>query len=265
MAIIKLNETSGSFVRGEQIQINGVDFPRTVGLITAYSTQSIKSVVEGTKFRADTASNRFRLPNGVINVTLSKTTLAGDTATAVEGDFARLRPGAILVYQKPGAQTLTFNRVKFVDTNNPKGLRLEETITVPGLRDGALFDTGNNTNLITVQMFAAAPLVTGTGQLYAPFDMPNVSDVELSDSRIKITSQVTGESVTGNTVTLTTSSQFSSIPNIVFDTFDQERYSMFNNSNGTPVSLSNGAFEYNNNGGEVKFNNLSILILYLNY
>ena len=261
LEIINLNETSGSFVRGEQIQINGIDFPRTVGLVTAYSTRNIKSIDGGSnasKFKADTVSSRFRLPNDVINVTLSKTTLEGDTATAVEGDFARLRPGDILMYNKPGARTLTFNRVKFVDPNNPKGLRLEKTTDVTGLRDGELVDTSNNTNLITVQMFAAAPIVTGTGQLYAPFDMPNVSDVELTDSSIKITDRAISQSVTGNQLTLTTSSQFSSIPNIVFDTFDQERYSMFNNSTGVPVSLSNGAFEYNNNGSEVKFTNLSI-------
>jgi len=217
--IIKLNGTSGSFIRGEQIEINGVAFPRTVGLVTAYSTQSIKSVDGGSKFRADTISNRFRLPNNVTNVTLSKTTLEGDTATALEGDFARLRPGTILLYNKPGGD-IAYNRVKFVDPNG-KALRLEATTNVTGLRDGELFATGNNTNLVTVQMFAAAPLVRGSGRLYAPFDMPNVSDVELTDSKIKISAQLSNQTVSGaNQLSLTASSSFANIPDVIFETFD---------------------------------------------
>ena len=244
--IIKLNETSGSFVRGEQIQINGVDFPRTVGLITAHTTQSIKSVDGGSKFRADTISNRFRIPNGVVNVVISN---SGQTATAVEGDFSRLRPGSVLLYNKPGGE-ITYNKVTVVDPGGKTvGLGTVESVT--GLRDGTLFTAGG-----TVQMFAAAPLVTGTGRLYAPFDMPNVSNVDLSDSTIKITSQ-TSKTASSSQLTLTTSSDFASIDDIIFDTFDQERYSVFDNSNGTPQTLSNGRFEYLNNGSTIKLTGLS--------
>jgi len=245
--IVTVNQTSGSFVRGEQIQINGVDFPRTVGLITAYSTQSIKSVDGGSKFRADAISNRFRLPNGVTNVIISN---SGATATAVEGDFSRLRPGATLVYLKPTGE-FAFNRVTEVGVNG-KAVGLGTCQDVAGVRDGSLL----NTNGTTVQMFAAAPLVTGTGQLYAPFDMPNVSNVDLSDSTIKITSQAS-KTASSNVITLTTSGDFSAIDNVVFDTFDQERYSIFNNSTGEPESLSNGRFAYQSNGSQIQLTGLS--------
>ena len=41
---IDLNQTTGTFAKGEQIEVNGVDFPRTIGISTANTTQSIKSV-----------------------------------------------------------------------------------------------------------------------------------------------------------------------------------------------------------------------------
>ena len=247
--IIKLNETSGSFAKGEQIQINGVDFSRTVGLVTAYSTQSIKSVDGGSKFRADAISNRFRLPNGVINVIISN---SGQTATAVEGDFGRLRPGATLVYIKPTGD-FAFNRVVAIDPNL-NALTLEATTSITGLRDGSLLNTAGT----TVQMFAAAPLVTGTGRLYAPFDMPNASNVDLSDSTIKISAQKVGKSATSNQLTLTTSGDFSEISDIVFDTFDQERYSLFANSTGAPqTGLGNNTFVYGAGGSQVTLTNVA--------
>jgi hypothetical protein len=41
---INLRQTSGTFSVGEQLIINGLDFPRTIRTVTAYSTEDIKSV-----------------------------------------------------------------------------------------------------------------------------------------------------------------------------------------------------------------------------
>ena len=71
-SVVSLNETSGSFNIGEQIQINGVDFPRTVGVATAYTAQDIKSVGDGVKFKADAVLEKFRLPNNIVNVIVNE-------------------------------------------------------------------------------------------------------------------------------------------------------------------------------------------------
>ena len=85
--IISLNGTSGTFIRGEQIQINGIDFPRTIGVTTAYHTQSIKSVDDLAKFKGDAVCEKFRLPENVVNVILSN---GGATATAVTVSYTHL-------------------------------------------------------------------------------------------------------------------------------------------------------------------------------
>jgi hypothetical protein len=45
---INLRQTSGTFSVGEQLIINGLDFPRTIRTVTAYSTEDIKSVKQTT-------------------------------------------------------------------------------------------------------------------------------------------------------------------------------------------------------------------------
>ena len=247
--IISLNETSGTFIRGEQIQINGIDFPRTIGVTTAYHTQSIKSVDDTVKFKGDAVCEKFRLPENVVNVILSN---GGATATAVNGTFSRLRPGAILLFDRPGGET-TFNRVTVVDASG-RAVGLATCQDVVGLREGSLF----NTSATTVQMFAAAPIVRGTGKLYTELDNSNIASVNLTDSKIKITAQKNGKSVNAGVLDLNKLTDFGDVDDVIFETFDQERYSVFDNSSGAPVSLSNDAFQYNSGGDDIKITNLSI-------
>lgn len=73
---INLRQTSGTFSVGEQLIINGIDFPRTIRTVTAYSTEDIKSVKQSasagfSQFTANCFLERFRLPNGVSQGTIS--------------------------------------------------------------------------------------------------------------------------------------------------------------------------------------------------
>jgi hypothetical protein len=75
---INLRQTSGTFSVGEQLIINGLDFPRTIRSVTSYSTEDIKSVYQSTSvsglpvnFRADCLLERFRLPNGLNQVSIT--------------------------------------------------------------------------------------------------------------------------------------------------------------------------------------------------
>jgi len=249
--LIKLNDTSGSFVRGEQIQINGIDFPRIVGIVTAFTTQSIKSVKDGAKFLADTVPEKFRLPNNVTEVIISNN---GQTATPISGSFSGLRKGSMVVFTEPGADVSTFNKVTSVNANGSITLTFSgDNNDVSGVRNEGLLVAGG-----TVQMFAAAPIIRGVGKLYAPLDNQNISKVDLSDSSIKISTQLIGKSVSGNTLSLNSQNDFSpAIPNVIFETFDQERYSVFKNSDGAPQPLSKERFKYNNNGADIQFTNLT--------
>ena len=75
---INLRQTSGTFSVGEQLIINGIDFPRTIRSLNSYSTEDVKSVYQGTAvsglpvdFDADCLLERFRLPNGLNQVTIT--------------------------------------------------------------------------------------------------------------------------------------------------------------------------------------------------
>ena len=243
--IISLNETSGQFSTGEQIQINGVDFPRTVGVVTAYTAQDIKSITEGTKFRADVINTRFKLPSNVVDVILSNN---GETATAVNGSFSSLKPGTIVLYNRPGGET-TYNKVTLIDPQG-RAVGLTSCQSVPNLREGSLVDTATDVAPITVQMFIAGPAVRGSGKLFVPLADPNVASVDLTESKITITKQLTKSTDSNGDLTINALNDVSDIPDVIFDSFDQERYSVFNASTGAPAPITNDTFEYGN-GSEI--------------
>jgi hypothetical protein len=56
---INLRQTSGTFSVGEQLIINGLDFPRTIRTVTAYSTEDIKSVKQSASGFSQFTANCF--------------------------------------------------------------------------------------------------------------------------------------------------------------------------------------------------------------
>ena len=236
--VIKLNETSGSFNVGEQIQINGVDFPRTIGIATAYTAQDIKSVGDSAKFKADVVMDRFRLPNNVVNVNVNQ-----NTVTAPGNVFTGMKVGSVVRYAKPGFSTETYNKVASVGAGGTN-LTLEPISSgVAGVYEGTLVSAPGS---ISVPMFVGAPFITGSGSLYVPLPNSNIADINLSDSTLKITKQIV-KTAADNKLTVNISDISPNIPNVSFETFDQERYSVFTTSDGEPFSIANDAFNHGSN------------------
>ena len=231
--VISLNETSGSFNVGEQIQINGVDFPRTIGIATGYTAQDIKSVGDGAKLKADAVLERFRLPNNIVNVVID-----GATVTAPGNVFTGMKVGSVVRYAKPGFTTETYNKVASVGAGGTNLTLQAITTGVAGVYEGALA-TGNS---ISIPMFIGAPFIEGTGSLFVPLPNSNIADINLSDSTLKITKQVS-KVASGNSVTIA-DSDITDVSDVIFETFDQERYSMFTTSDGAPLTISNDSFSY---------------------
>jgi len=234
--VISLNETSGSFNVGEQIQINGVDFPRTIGIATAYTAQDIKSVGDDAKLKADAVLERFRLPNNIVNVVID-----GASVTAPGNVFTGMKVGSVVRYAKPGFTTETYNKVASVGAGGTNLTLQAISSGVPGVYEGALA-TGNS---ISVPMFIGAPFIEGTGSLFVPLPNSNIADINLSDSTLKITKQVS-KVASGNSVTIA-DSDITDVSDVIFETFDQERYSLFTTSSGIPTSITNDSFLYGSN------------------
>ena len=243
---ISLNETSGTFSAGEQIQINGVDFPRTVGIATAYAIQDIKGIsrVDAVSaFNVDTTLERFALPNNVTEVSIDDNNIV----TSGRQSFNGVTPGTYVRYTRSGFSTETFNRVASVGAGGTN-LTLSSLTSVDGLFDG-------NVDQGTFNMTIGAPVVRGTGALFVPLADPNVASVDLSESNLRITEEVTKSASSGGVLDLSISSDFSSISDVIFDTFDQEKYSIFD-SNGNPITITNDTFQYLNNGEDIRITNV---------
>jgi hypothetical protein len=222
---IILTQTSGTFSVGEQLIINGIDFSRTIRTVTSYSTEDIKSVnlpvIPGFPiFTADCLLERFRLPNGVVNVNIT-----GTTVKSAGKVFTGVKIGSIIRYQT-GSIDETFNRVTQV---SPDGTSLTiaqitqddgTPLSVLGIYSGTIVE-GNHS--VTI----GAPIIRnqGAGYLYAQLPDSNISSVNLSDSVLTITKQITGQSTIGNVLTFDLSS-ITGITNAFFAPFDEERYSV---------------------------------------
>jgi hypothetical protein len=224
---INLRQTSGTFSVGEQLIINGLDFPRTIRTITTYSTEDIKSVKQSastgfSQFTANSVLERFRFPNEVIGGTIS----GGNTLVSPGKFFTGVKVGSIIRYQTTTGDE-SFNRVTEVSSSGTS-LSIVGVTTVTGVYNGAV------TNGTYSSIFIGAPVVRNenSGFLYAQLPNPNVSSVNLSDSLLTISEQITGESTDGNGVLEFNTSAISGISSVFFESFDQERYSVHYSNGG---------------------------------
>ena len=246
---ITLNQTSGTFVKGEQLQINGVDFSRTIKEFTAYNSQDIKAITQSTNFKADVVLERFKLPNNIETVNIT----SGGSVTAGEKVFTGLKEGDIVRYFKTTGTTSveTFNRV---DDISPDG----KTLTVSAYTSSVtgVFDKELPTSTITVSMFLGASLISGRGTLYAPLPNTNVSSVDLTNSKLKITKKVSKSSNGSGVVSLDISNDLGfAASEAVFEVFDQERYSIFDSSS-TPQTITNDTFTFSGGGNNISISNV---------
>ena len=240
---ITLNETSGSFSIGEQIQVNGVDSARTVGVVTAHTIQDIRGLSSSGAFNVDTVLETFQMPNGI-----SQVTIKNNVVTSGQRSFNGVIPGSIVRYTRSGFSTETYNRVVSV-ANDGSSMSITGVGTVTGLFDGG-FPSEE-----TVTMFLGAPLIRGSGRLFVPLADPNVASVDLTDSKLTITSQVTKSTDGNGDLTINATNDIPGISNIIFDTFDQEKYSVFT-AVGIPTSITNDTFEYGD-GSEIVIRNVA--------
>jgi len=244
---LTLTQTSGSFSVGEQITLNGEDISRIITSVNAYGTRDIKSVDSsvGIGFTADAFLDKFALPNGITELTIS-----GTDATSPGNVFTGIKTDSIISYQRStaGFKTETFNRVSAVSADGLT-LTLAGINTVTGVFDGAIDDG-------TYQVKLNAPIIRNNDSAYLYEKLPksNISSVNLASSNLYIREQLTGQNISaGNTLTIDTSSDFSGISSVTFTAFDAERYSV-HYGNGGIGTITADSFVYGSD--EITFRNL---------
>ena len=247
VGIVTLSETSGTFMAGEELTVNGIDLERSVGIITSNNIQQIKSVsqptssnfpnISGSGFKADSFLERFRVPGGIGAVDISARSGAGggiSTVTAGGESFTGLRKGSIIRYISAGVNTERFNKVQSIASDG-LSMVIEPLTTVFGVFEGSLPTTNT-----TPTIFAGAPNIRGTGNLFKSLNNSNVESIDLSSSQLTVTKQITGKTISSGTLTVNSSSD-TDLTNSSFVSFDQERYSV-HNDNGTIQSLNRDNF-----------------------
>ena len=253
---IFVRQTSGTFIEGERLIVNGNEISRIIQNVHVYDTQSIKSVKQVTpfsftqNFTANCVLERLPLPSGIREVNISAASNGVSTVTSSLQSFTGITTDTIIRYQLPGISTAVFNRVNAVSPDSTSVELVPLATSVPGVFNGALPTTDQ-----IVDAFIGAPFVRGEGKLYAQLPEDNVSDLNLSDSNIIITQQLTGNTTTSDgTLSLNITSL--GIPEASWSTFDQERYSIgYDDASNGIGTITSDSFSIV--GNVVRFNGLT--------
>ena len=244
LTTIQLSQTSGKFSQGEQLIINGVDSSTSIRSITSYGTQNIKSVKQTTvvsglfvEFNANCFLERFNIQNNVNKVTISGL----GTVTSAGNVFSGVRENTIIRYQKQGSLVETFNRVTSVAADG-LSMSIVGITSVPGIFDGGIPGSTIETN---IQIGAPIIRNESTGYLYAQLPDSNISSVNLSNSLLTISTQISGKTISGGQLSLN-SSDITGISSSFFASFDEERYSV-HYSGGGIGTITQDSFRLNSN------------------
>ena len=253
---IKVRQTSGTFVRGEAIIINGIElYPRSISEIAVYDTSDIKQVYQSTlesgfstSFLADSVLDR-QIPLG-FSVS-DKINITSDGVVTSPGKFFNtIKPGSILRYQSPTGSNETFNRVISI---NPTGtsMNVVGVTTVTGVCDGAV---ENQTN---ISFSIGLPKIRNSekGYLYSELPNRNISKVNLNNSLLTFSAQSTSTKSSDSPIVLSVSdfSLPTGLSTALFSAFDVELYSV-HYSDGTTETLTTDQFTLLNN--QVTISNL---------
>ena len=254
---VKLTQTSGTFVSGEQIIINGDEsIVRSIRTLKINSIRDVKSVYQDTStvtgFAADFGGD----------VVLQKTAVSGigvadqvqiATNGVVTGKLdviSSLKVGDIVKYPVAGQAVDSFNRIESVGLTTAK---VEAVTDVSGVCEGGLPSAAVQTNLIV-----GSPIVSDKGGLFAPVGSNDVSTVNLANSNLMISKQVTGQatnSVTG-ALSIPITNASIGLTSALFETFDAERYYVAY-SDGSIEDLTSDQVTLGSGGATVEFTGLT--------
>ena len=254
---VTLTQTSGTFVTGEQIVINGDEsIVRSIQSLKTNSIRDVKSVYQGTSGITGFAVNFIG------DVVLQKTAISGigvadqvqiatnGVVTGKSDVISGLKVGDIIKYPVAGQTVDSFNRIESVGLTTAK---VEAVTDVSGVCEGGLPSAAVQTNVIV-----GSPIVSDNGGLFAPVGSDDVSTVNLANSNLMISKQVTGQatnSVTG-ALSIPITNASIGLTSALFETFDAERYYVAYDD-GSIEDLTSDQVTLGSGGATVEFSGLT--------
>lgn len=243
-----LSQTSGTFVTGEKLIVNGIETALTIASVTQNTIDQLKSVKQTgisnfPDFSADAVLISKKFSNGISEINVASTTVTspGKLFSGVkEGDLISVVQG----------NSLRYNRVVTV-SSDLASLTITNIPSVNGVFTGTAISNGDYTaNLRKAQIRNSE-----NGFLYANLPESNISLVDLSNSQLAITKQIDQSdnlNVSGNTLTFDISK--TGITSAFFESFDQERYSIhYTTASGGGIgTITSDSFNLTNNNVTIK-------------
>jgi hypothetical protein len=252
---VYLRQTSGTFIIGEQIIINGAqNIIRTITEIRSYDSSDIKSVYQSssetglsTSFTADSILYPQRVQgfssSDVVSISPIDSGIA--TVTAAGKIFSNIKVGSIIRYSRPGFTTSSFNKVTAISIDG-LSMTITGVSTVVGVCDGGISDITISTPFSIV---SPSILNEQSGHLYSILPNSNVSSVNLDNSLLTFTAQSNiNTTVTGGTISLSPANFNlpAGLSTALFQSFDAERYSI-HYSDGSTETLTSDKVNINSN------------------
>ena len=253
--VIELYDTSGTFIKFEGFEFDGIDNGRVATAITAYGLSDIQSVYGkvgvGTTFSADVIpSTKFEVGiatitsvdnNGISTVTSTNPLFPGQVVSV--GDL-------ISFTSTDTAQSFTdpvFARVETVSTSN---ITVSGITTVSGIAQGRLPETSPRIEVTDLKVLQTKLASSSDSTLFTTLPKENVSELSLNDSSITLRKYQT-VNISGNQL----SAVVTSGTNETFLPFDEERYSLIR-SDGSAEVLTSDKFAFANGATELQIYNL---------
>jgi hypothetical protein len=224
-----LRQTAGSFIQGESVSINGISTtPRTVNNVKQYGAGDVRMVWQDssslsgytTDFQGDTVLD-FTVPTGFSVADTITINNAGVT-TSAGNNFTNFKVGDVIQYQRPGFSTATYNRVSSITADGLK-MTLSAVVNVKGVCDGSL---PSSTTTVQFKRGRSSIRNEEQGFLYAPLDDGNIATVDFTGSDLKAVVEATGKTTNSSGVLTLSASDISGLTDILFEAFDEERYSI---------------------------------------
>ena len=256
-ATITLKDTSGTFITGEQIRINGLTtVARSIKTVTAHRLEDIKSVYQDSSafsgfafdFSGDlvlkTTTIRELSPADEVNIDGSNIlTCAGKT-------FGSLKIGDLITYNLTTDSAPRLHRISAISADL-KSVTLAATTAVSGVNVSTLSAT------TPTGVRKAIPVIQDEGNgLFAKLENKNVSDVSLTNSDLSIKTQITGVAIGATGVFSANITDTDLGSGATFETFDEDRYSV-HSTNGTIEPLTSDQVNISNNGQTLLIQNLT--------
>ena len=205
--VVYLTQTSGEFLAGEQISINGVtSTPRTIDEFVNYSAENIKSVQQTAvapylqNFSADLLLNPVALPGGVELININTSTITSGSSIP----FSGIAVGDVISWNDipSGGNDPIYARITAVaaDARSFTIANMAASGGVDGVYNGTI---GANANRVPAKLRVSEIWAKNDdGGLYEVLPDTNIASVDLSNSSLSISAQITGQSVVGSAATV---------------------------------------------------------------